>query len=505
MELLSPSQTGQWDAFTCRQQQISSAELMERAASACLHWLQSRDYILAAFTVICGKGNNGGDGLALARLLAQQNRPVTVYVLDTDTSGSADFEVNVKRLQQANVPVTTINGGTSMPVIKNDAVVIDALFGSGLNRPLEGLAAQLVEHMNRSGAKIISLDMPSGMFATRTSKNNTVVKATCTLSFQVQKLAFMMPENEQYAAEVHVLDIGLDPAFPETVACMMETIDAAMISILYRPRKAFSHKGSFGHALLVAGSLGKMGACQLSARACLRAGTGLLTCFAPGCGYTVLQTSVPEAMVITAEQKNFISSIPSDLSKYNAVGAGPGLGTEKATTDALKKLMEGYRQPMVLDADALNCIAAAPELLATIPAFSILTPHPKEFERLFGSSENDFDRTSLALQKAKELSVIIVLKGHHTFIAMPGGKGYFNTTGNAGMATGGSGDVLTGLLTGILAQKYSPASAALMGVYLHGLSGDLAAAQLSQEALIASDLVDYIGAGYKLIGSRKTP
>ena len=244
-----------------------------------------------------------------------------------------------------------------------------------------------------------------------------------------------------------------------------------------------------------------MGAAVLSARACLRSGVGLLSCFIPRCGYTVMQTAVPEAMTYTDQHKDYLTGVDTDLSKFTVLGIGPGLGTGEATVKALMAVLAAYKRPVVLDADALNIIAAHPEALAFLPPFSILTPHPKEFERLFGPAENDFEKIALAVRKAKDLNVIIVLKGHHTFIAMPGGKGYFNTTGNAGMATGGSGDVLTGLLTGLIAQKYTPATAALLGVYLHGLAGDLAAGLRSQEALIATDIAEGIGEAFKQIGA----
>jgi NAD(P)H-hydrate epimerase len=266
---------------------------------------------------------------------------------------------------------------------------------------------------------------------------------------------------------------------------------------MYRPRDIFSHKGTFGHTLLVAGSYGKIGAAVLSAKACLRTGTGLLSCYTPACGYTILQVTVNEAMVMTDEYVRMITGVPLvDFSGYNAVGRGPGLGTDPATAGAVEKLLAGCRNPVVIDADALNIIATDKRLFDKIPPLSILTPHPKEFERLFGKAANDFERITLALQKAKETGTVIVLKGHHSFIALPGGKGYFNSTGNPGMATGGSGDVLTGILAGLLAQGYPPDDAAITGVYLHGLAGDLALLYTSEEALIASDIIEQLGKAF---------
>ena len=497
MELLTSAQIKQWDAFTCEHQKITSVELMERAAAGCLRWLEEHDQIKRPFFIFCGKGNNGGDGLALARLLLDKQGVVSVFVLDEVSRGSGDFESNLSRLKEKAVPILFIRAGDQLPVIDNKPLIIDALFGSGLNRPLEGLSSQLVEHINASGSEVIAIDIPSGMFADKSSGKNAVVKATYTLSFQVYKLAFLVAENEADTGKIHLIDIQLDPLFLENIQSSYEAIDPAIIRLLYKPRKAFSHKGSFGHALLIAGSYGKMGAAVLSARACLKSGVGLLTCHIPQCGYDIMQIANPEAMVYTDEDRNHLTGVSADLSKFNTIGIGPGLGTEDVTGKALASILSGFKNPVVIDADALNILSTNQVMLQSIPPFSILTPHPKEFERLFGPGDNDFEKISLALQKAKELQLIIVLKGHYTFIAMPGGKGFFNTTGNAGMATGGSGDVLTGFLTGLLAQKYTPAAAALLGVYLHGLAGDLAAADLSQEALLASDITDYIGAAYK--------
>lgn len=501
MELLSADQIKQWDAYTCKQQAISSTVLMERAATACLHWLEEHQYSERHLVIFCGKGNNGGDGLALARLLHAKEIHATVFILHTEGEPSADFSANLQRLPPA-VPVQYIKPGDPPPPLQKDRVLIDALFGSGLNRPLEGLAAQLVAHINAAGAETVSIDIPSGMFIDKSSKENPVVRAHHTLSFQVYKTAFLVAENEEYTGTVHILDIGLDPGFLETVHGPFETVDDGIIRLLYKPRKAFSHKGSFGHALLVAGSWGKMGAAVLSARACLRSGVGLLSCFIPRCGYNIMQTAVPEAMTYTDENREWVTSMQTDLSKFGVLGIGPGLGTQEGTVKALLEALVEFKRPVVLDADALNIMADKPEAWSSIPPFSILTPHPKEFERLFGETENNFEQIELAVKKAKDLNVIIVLKGHRSFVAMPGGKGYFNLTGNAGMATAGSGDVLTGLLTGLVAQKYTPAAAALLGVYLHGLAGDRAAAICSQEAMVASDIIAGFGEAFQQIGSR---
>jgi NAD(P)H-hydrate epimerase len=292
----------------------------------------------------------------------------------------------------------------------------------------------------------------------------------------------------------------LQEGFYQSVHSRFELVDDTIIHSIYNPRKPFSHKGTFGHALMVAGSYGKIGAAILSTKACMRSGAGLLTCHIPTCGYDILQSTVPEAMVITDFNSSFITKVvqrtPSgedDLRKYEAIGIGPGIGTASETKTMLKEIFAAYRSPVVLDADALNIIASQKDLLKLIPVGSILTPHPKEFERLFGETANDFEKVELALKKANELNCVIVLKGHNTFIATTDGRGYFNSTGNPGMATAGSGDVLTGILTGLLAQKYSSVEAAILGVYLHGLAGDFAAKIFSLESMVAGDIIDNLG------------
>jgi NAD(P)H-hydrate epimerase len=353
----------------------------------------------------------------------------------------------------------------------------------------------LVNHINNSGTIIISIDLPSGLFADKSSKSNTVIKANHTLSFQNYKLAFLLPENEDYCGDVHLLKIDLHENFEQDEHADFELVDKEVIKTIYKPRNKFSHKGNFGHAALLCGSYGMMGAAVLSASACLRSGVGKLTSYIPKCGYDILQTAVPEAMCIVAGEDHFLSA--NGIEKFDAVGIGPGIGIFPSHKELLVEIFKKINTPMVIDADALNIIAQNAVLLKSIPASSILTPHSKEFERLFGKTENDFDRLQLALQKSKELNIYIILKGHYSFISTPEGLGYFNSTGNAGMATAGSGDVLTGILTGLLAQGYSSLQTCLLGVYLHGLAGDMAAEKFSQEAMIAGDMVDCLGEAFK--------
>lgn len=499
MKILNASDIRLWDQFTIEHEPISSINLMERAATACVEWIKEEGLLSHPFTIFCGKGNNGGDGLAIARMLTEEYCNVQVYILEFGHKGTDDFQINLERLHQSRVDLHFIQSEENFHEFKQGEIIIDALFGSGLNRPLEDVTAKLVDHINHSGCKIISVDIPSGLSADHSSKGNMAVKANDTLSFQCYKPAFLVAENAPYTGNVHILDIGLHPGFYSSVISIHELIDESIIHSIYKPRNDFSHKGNFGHALLVAGSYGKMGAAVLSARACLKSGTGLLTVHIPKCGYDVMQTALPEAMVTTDFNSSFSTRIEDDLLKYDTIGTGPGIGTASETKTLLREIFDAYRNPVVIDADALNIIASQKDLLNLVPPGSILTPHPKEFERLFGVSANDFERIKLASEKAKELNCVIVLKGHHSFIASPDTKGFFNNTGNAGMATAGSGDVLTGILTGLLAQKYTPIEAAILGVFIHGLAGDYAASYESMEAMIAGDIISNLGNAFSVI------
>lgn len=497
MKIFSAEEIRLWDQYTIEHEPILSIDLMERAAAKCANWLLQQYPDAVSFVILCGKGNNGGDGLAIARNLMENKYPVSIYILEFGHKGTEDFQTNLARLNKlSNHDIHFIQTAKNFPHLQQGQIIIDALFGSGLNRNLEGVTADLVQHINNGGNEIISIDIPSGLFVDRSSKDAISIHADHTLSFQCYKPAFLFAENEESVGEIHILDIGLHHDYYQSVVNQFELLDDAIIHSIYKPRKKFSHKGTYGHALLVAGSYGKIGAAILSAKACLRSGVGLLTCHIPACGYNILQTSVPEAMVTTDFNSSFLTKVEDDLTKYDSIGIGPGIGTAAETKMMLPEILNSYRNPLILDADALNIMARQKDLLKLIPAGSILTPHPKEFERLFGETHTDFDRVSLALQKARELNCIIVLKGHHTFIATPDGKGFFNSTGNPGMATAGSGDVLTGILTGLLAQGYSSAATAILGVYLHGFAGDIAAKQLSNEALIAGDIIETLGAAF---------
>lgn len=500
MEIFSAEQIRAWDQFTIEKEPITSIGLMERAAESCFSWLEQRGYFDRSFSIYCGKGNNGGDGLALARMLSEQDCPVIVHILEFGHKGTDDFQANLERLHATPVEVRFIQGQDNLVAVPDDHILIDALLGTGLSRKLEGVTELVVQHMNQSGNEIIAIDVPSGLFVDRSSKGNTVIRAAHTLTFQYYKLAFLAPENEAVIGEVHIMDIGLHEGYLKNTVSELELVDRDMIKAIFRPRKNFAHKGSFGHALVIAGSYGKIGAALLASRSCLRSGAGLLTCHVPACGYEIMQTGLPEAMILTDPHEKINTSFSGELSSYSVIGIGPGIGVDPRTKDLLETILRSYKKPLVMDADGLNMLGANPSLFFLLPPYSILTPHPKEFERMFGKSEDDFARLRLAMEKARDHQCVIVLKGHYTFIAMPGGKGYFNSTGNPGMAKGGSGDSLTGILTALLSQGYSSGEAALLGVFIHGLAGDLAAADISQESMLASDLIEHLGKAFIQLG-----
>ena len=494
MKIFTSIQTKQIDQYTIDNEPITSIDLMERASLVFVDWFvkyfPDTDRLVH---LLCGTGNNGGDGLAVGRLLYRRfyNVKITCCKISEETSG--DFQINLKRLPDFNaIPVSELYKNSSFPEFKENTVIIDAIFGSGLNRIVDGYWADFFNHLNNSGNSIVSIDIPSGLFADQNTTGHSI-HADYTFSFEYPKLAFFFPQNLEIVGHWFYNTIGLHKTALGKIEAHNFYIDQKMAKSLLRKRKKFDHKGTFGHTLIVGGSYGKMGAVVLSVKAALRSGAGLVTCLVPKCGYEIMQISCPEAMVLMDENQHYISDIP-DIGKYRAVGMGIGLDTTPATLGALKKLLATTTLPLVLDADALNLVAHNKTLLRQIPENSILTPHPKEFERLFGKGDNNFDTNELQRKMAQQYRIFIVLKGANTCIATPDGYCYFNSTGSPALATGGSGDVLTGMITGLLAQGYTPKNAAILGVYLHGKTGELAAKeQQSEESVIAGDLVNCIG------------
>jgi hydroxyethylthiazole kinase-like uncharacterized protein yjeF len=488
MKILSAQQIHNWDAYTIANEPISSIDLMERAAQACTNYIFQQQLFDRPFKIFCGKGNNGGDGLAIARQLLLQLYNVSVYIIEFGAVGTDDFQANLNRLHELTVNIHFIQSEEFFTTIDEHDVVIDALYGSGLNRPLKDMSAALIEHINQTKAYVISIDVPSGMFIDKSSVGNVVIRADVTLTFQSIKLCFMVAENAADTGELITLDIGLHPAFTDTVESNYQIITKQFIQSIYKSRKPFSHKGTYGHALIIAGNEGKMGAALMAAQACLRAGAGLTTVNVPKEYLNVVHTHLPEAMCTIREDAMSFKNI-------NAVGIGPGLGTNEDAKKLVTTTLEQFKESMLIDADALNIISENKELLKQLNKSSVITPHPKEFERLFGKAANDFERMETALQQSIQCNCIIVLKGRYTLIAY-NGKGWFNTTGNAGLAKGGSGDILTGIITALLAQHYDPLHAALFGVYIHGLAADITLERQSEESMLAHDVVENLGAAF---------
>jgi ADP-dependent NAD(P)H-hydrate dehydratase / NAD(P)H-hydrate epimerase len=502
MKILTCEQIRRVDQFTINHEPVFSVDLMERAAAAAFLWLKEHFGKFGKVKIFVGPGNNGGDGLAIARMLADEGIDVSVYVFSAIEKLSPDAFVNYNRLVlQGKVELLIIDSPV-FPEILEDDIVIDALFGSGLSRPLDGWAAQIVERINQHNAVVVSIDIPSGLFGEDNAhnKSDTIVKADYTLTFQMPKLAFFFAENADYVGNLSMLDINLSREAIGMEDSFYSLNMPADISALLKKRGQFSHKGIFGHALLIAGSYGKMGAAVLASGACLRTGVGLLTVQIPKVGYDIMQISIPEAMVV-ADSDNFqISEMPA-TEKFSSVGIGPGIGTSEPTASVLLNIISNTKAPMVLDADALNILSLHPEWIRKLPPNSIITPHPREFDRIAGPSVNGYERHLKQMEFSKINSVIVILKGAYTSITSPDGYCYFNPTGNPGMATAGSGDVLTGIVLSLLAQGYKPIDAACLGVYLHGLAGDLAVENLSEEALIASDIIKHLGLAFKKLKS----
>ncbi|KAA9331481.1 NAD(P)H-hydrate dehydratase [Hymenobacter busanensis] len=496
MKLLTAAQTRAADAATIEEEGIGSDVLMERAATAFTNWLTPRLTPADAgnVLVLCGPGNNGGDGLAVARLLHQRSYHAQVWLLPAERH-SADWEINRQRLP-AKVEVLELNPA-HLPAIAPGTVVVDALFGTGLNRPLDGPAADVVRHLNAAQARVVSIDVPSGLLSDAPQPpDSAVVQARHTVAFELPKLAFLLPQNAPYVGQWHTVPIGLSADFLAQVAANMTVVDAAELAGRLPRRGTFSHKGTYGHALLLAGSKGKIGAAVLAARASLHGGAGLLTLAVPAVGYAVAQTAVPEAMCLPDDAKNHLTTLP-DLQPYAAVGMGPGIGQHDDTRAVLEELLctaPAHKVPLVLDADALNLLGANRPLLDLLPPDTVLTPHPKEFERLTQPARNDYHRLELLRDFASRYRCYVVLKGAYSCTATPEGHLYFNTTGNPGLATGGTGDVLTGLLTALRAdQRLSPLDATLLAVYAHGRAADLAVVHTGQAGLTAGALPHYIG------------
>ncbi|WP_185858529.1 NAD(P)H-hydrate dehydratase [Blattabacterium cuenoti] len=506
MKILSLNQIKKMDQYCIDYESISSLKLMKRAAKSCFNWIINYKYFQlkkVPFIVLAGNGNNGGDGLYLAKMLYLYGEKVSVYIINISNHYSNEFLINKEEILKHKIGLKIICEKDQFPCLDPNSYLIDAIFGIGLNRNINQYWKSFFHYINKNQFKsVISIDIPSGLFMEKNHEDfKGIIKANHTLTFQVPKLPFFLPTYADYVGEWSILNIGWKDHFFHRIHTKKFYIDKRFINsiyILYK-RNKFSHKGNYGHGMIIGGSYGMMGSVVLSATASLRTGIGKLSIYVPFCGYEIIQNSIPEAIVKTDKYKDWIGNIIDDIDHINAVGIGIGMGNHPKTAYALESFfLKKKKIPMVIDADAINIMSNHIYLLDYLPEGSIITPHPKEFYRLCGPWKNDYNKLEILKKISIKYKIFIVLKGAHTVISTPHGELYFNSTGNPGIATSGSGDVLTGMILSFLSQKYTPKEACIMGVYLHGLSGDIAvlSKKLSKESIISRDIINYIGKAY---------
>ena len=541
MKLFTKAQIKNWDLITQKRQSVTSLQLMERAAEKAALFLLD-NYSGALFQIVCGRGNNGGDGLAIARFLNQKGQKIRLYLIQMG-SPSKEYSENLQFLLDSHFPQITISEPENF-ILEPQGVIVDCLVGSGFKNPLPELANTVIQKINQSGLVIISIDIPSGVSPdledqddffnipnqdtnsisnkiftdngnpfvhnypsyNGNSTHNNKILARITLNFEIPKLSSLIPEIGKYYGQWKCLDIFLDEEYEKNQPSpYFFTTQKDVVSIL-QPRGKFQYKGDFGHSLLLVGSYGLAGAAYFSSSAAVSSGSGLVSTLSPEINSAILQTLAPEAMFLPGAGCQILESIPSiNLERFTAIGLGPGLGTAASTEKSVISFIKNLKIPLVLDADGINIISKTKNWKTWIPAGTILTPHVGEFNRLMGGgSKNPIERLKMGVELAAEISCVIVLKGAYSAIILPTGHVHFNSTGNPGMATGGSGDVLTGILTGLLAQSYSPANAAILGVYIHGSAGDLAKQVKGEMGLKARDLLGNIGNAFKELEDLKS-
>lgn len=496
MKIFTSAQIHELDKYTIEHEPITSLNLMERAAKALTRCIESEWTNRTPVVVFAGPGNNGGDALAVSRMLAEDGYEVSVFLFNIHNKLSADCASNKKRLldEKRLKHFTEVTLNFDPPALPTGTVVIDGLFGSGLNKPLSGGFAAMVKYINQSPAKVVSIDIPSGLMCEDNTYNIhvNIIRADLTLTLQQKKLAMLMADNQQYIGRLKVLDIRLSPEYIQATNSQYRILEESDIRQLIISRSDFVHKGNMGNILLIAGSYGMSGAAVLASKACLRAGAGKVTVHTPKRNYEIMQISVPEA-VLQMDSEETIFSEPTDTESFSAVGIGPGLGSNEDTAIALIAQIRRTTCPLVIDADAINMLGSHRAWIQQLPKGAVMTPHPKEFDRLVGNTSKDcYERLCKASELAEQLQACIILKGHYSALCLPDGHVEFNSSGNSGMATAGSGDVLTGIISALLGRGYSTANACRVGMYLHGLAGDLAIKDIGKESLMASDIIQYL-------------
>lgn len=501
MKIFTSAQIHELDRYTIEHEPIKSVDLMERAAKAITRAVAEEWTTHTPVVVFAGPGNNGGDALAVARLLTNEGYKVRTYLFNITNHLSDDCVTNRQRLLDGRhaKDFTEITAKFDPPELMADTLVIDGLFGSGLNKPLAGGFASLVKYINQSPAKVVSIDVPSGLMSEDNTYNvrANIIHATLTLTLHEKKLAFLFGDAQQFIGRLKVLDIRLSQEYIQKTEAQYYVLEESDVRSRLLHRDDFAHKGNMGNALIVAGSYGMSGAAILATRACLRSGAGKVTVHTPKKNYGVMQISVPEAVLhMDHEETAFTEAVDTD--GFDALGIGPGLGCQETTAIAMIAQIRRAQCPIVADADALNILASHRAWMQQLPKGIIMTPHPKELDRLTGSPANaDFERLHRTRELAQSLQAYIILKGHNSALCLPDGQVVFNPTGNSGMATAGSGDVLTGIITALLARGYHQQNACIVGMYLHGLAGDIAVKTLGKESLTASDIIDYLPHAFK--------
>ena len=504
MKILSAKQLYKADQLTIKKGDITAIDLMERAATRCFQWLHNRlQGNSVPIHIFCGTGNNGGDGLVISRHLKQHGYHVRTYIINCSNKRSEAFLANYERLKEIGVWAEMITCSSEFPKVSENDMIVDAIFGLGLSRSPEDVIKETIQFINATNAYILSIDFPSGLFADKAVVDtDSVIRSYHVLTFQTPKLAFLLSDNQEYVSSWEVIDIGLDAEYLYKVETDFYVTYKKNVVPIYKHRRNFSHKGDYGHSLIIGGSFGKIGAVTLASRAALTIGSGLVTSCAPKCAYQILQTALPEVMVeVDAENE-----LQYFNSKTNAtvVGIGIGMGTNTKTAEGFSKFLRENKLPLALDADAINLISKNKSLLKLLPEDSVLTPHPKEFERLVGKWKDDYEKLDKLLKLSKKHNLIIVLKGAYTAITHQG-KIYFNTTGNPALATAGSGDVLTGIITGLIAQQYAPFEASVLGVYLHGKTANLAMDTMTYETFTASDCIGFLSDAFIDLFKKEIP
>ncbi len=498
MKIFSAAQIRRWDQFTIENEPVTSAELMERAAGAAANWIQRHFKTTQPVFLFCGAGNNGGDGFVIARILYQFGFDVIVFIKNPDQEFSADAARNFDLVKNISGIEISSFADFKAEQIPGNAIVVEALFGTGLNKPVHGAEEELIKKLNKTDSVKIAIDIPGGLFADgNVDRQSVVFEADYTLSFQTWKKSFLHPETGTYCGRVEILDIGLSPEFSDFEKSSELVITDATVKAIYRRRNPFSHKGNHGKVCIVGGSYGMAGAAVLAAKASARTGSGITMVQSAECNRIILQVACPEAIFVSGGGET-VTEIMENPQMVFAIG--PGLGTSEETAKALSNFLENRNSPVILDADALNILSRNPEMINVLPENSVITPHPKEFERLFGKSSDSYLSSELAKEKAAQHGIFIILKGHHTQIFTPERKVWYNITGNAGMAKGGFGDVLTGIIASLIAQDYPVLGACIFGVWLHGKAGDLAAEQqMSEQSLLPQDLTEKIGKAFSFL------